>query len=134
MQLTESETEYVVQCVKHLYAGHLVLQFDCTNTLDDQILENVTVQVENSDGYEVVHKVPCPLLKFHASGSTYTALRLLDDPLTVTGTFTNLLKFKVKDCDPSGEPDDEGYDDEYVVCSQKFYFFVKECLSVIYSF
>ena len=35
----------------------------------------------------------------------------------VTCTFTNTLKFMVKDCDPStGEPDEEGYEDEYVVC------------------
>lgn len=35
----------------------------------------------------------------------------------VAGTFSNLLKFNVKDCDPNtGEPDDEqGYPDEYVV-------------------
>ena len=37
----------------------------------------------------------------------------------VTCTFTNTLKFVVKDCDPStGEPDDEGYEDEYVVSNQ----------------
>ena len=37
--------------------------------------------------------------------------------LSVTCTFTNTLKFVVKDCDPStGEPDEEGYEDEYVVC------------------
>ena len=36
---------------------------------------------------------------------------------SVTCTFTNTLKFVVKDCDPStGEPDEEGYEDEYVVC------------------
>lgn len=34
----------------------------------------------------------------------------------VTGTFACTMKFLVKDCDPqTGEPDDEGYDDEYVV-------------------
>ncbi len=34
----------------------------------------------------------------------------------MTGTFSCTLKFLVKDCDPNtGEPDDEGYDDEYVV-------------------
>ena len=37
----------------------------------------------------------------------------------VTCTFTNTLKFVVKDCDPStGEPDDEGYEDEYVVSNR----------------
>lgn len=34
----------------------------------------------------------------------------------VTGTFACTLKFRVKDCDPNtGEPDDDGYDDEYSV-------------------
>ena len=37
---------------------------------------------------------------------------------TVTATFSCTLKFLVKDCDPNtGEPDDDGYDDEYVVSS-----------------
>ena len=36
--------------------------------------------------------------------------------LIVTATFSCTLKFLVKDCDPNtGEPDDDGYDDEYVV-------------------
>ncbi|CAG2068501.1 unnamed protein product [Timema podura] len=29
VELTESETEYVVRCVKHSFTEHLVLQFDC---------------------------------------------------------------------------------------------------------
>ena len=38
------------------------------------------------------------------------------DFVTVTSTFSNTLKFIVKDCDPNtGEPDEEGYEDEYVV-------------------
>jgi len=37
--------------------------------------------------------------------------------VSVTGGFSCTLKYLVKDCDPNtGEPDDEGYDDEYVVC------------------
>ena len=40
--------------------------------------------------------------------------------LSVTGTFSCTLKFIVKDCDPNtGEADEEGYDDEYVVCNWK---------------
>ena len=36
--------------------------------------------------------------------------------IVVTGTFSCTLKFLVKDCDPNtGEPDDDGYEDEYVV-------------------
>ena len=40
----------------------------------------------------------------------------------VTGTFSNTMKFIVKDCDPNtGEADEEGYNDEYVVCIRTFY-------------
>lgn len=32
-------------------------------------------------------------------------------------TFSCTMKYLVRDCDPNtGEPDDDGYDDEYVVC------------------
>ena len=39
----------------------------------------------------------------------------------MTGTLSCTLKFLVKDCDPNtGEADDEGYDDEYVVWSSLY--------------
>ena len=49
-ELTESETEYNVKCIKHVFPDHLILQFDCVNTLSDLILENVVVAVEPSEG------------------------------------------------------------------------------------
>lgn len=37
-------------------------------------------------------------------------------PPAVACTFSCMMKFTVKDCDPTtGEADDEGYEDEYVV-------------------
>ncbi|RKP26583.1 adaptin N terminal region-domain-containing protein, partial [Syncephalis pseudoplumigaleata] len=33
--LTESETEYIVSCVRHVFSEHIVFQFDCTNTIND---------------------------------------------------------------------------------------------------
>ena len=40
----------------------------------------------------------------------------LDVVVLVTGSFSCTMKFLVKDCDPATqEPDDDGYDDEYVV-------------------
>ena len=55
VELTETETEYVVTCVKHVFTEHLTLQFDCTNTLNDQLLENVVIDLSSAmpDGYEV---------------------------------------------------------------------------------
>lgn len=49
-ELTESETEYNVKCIKHVFPDFLILQFDCVNTLSDQLLEDVVVAVEPADG------------------------------------------------------------------------------------
>jgi len=44
--------------------------------------------------------------------------------VAVSSTFSCTLKFIVKDCDPNtGEPDDEGYEDEYVVSVTTFLLF-----------
>ncbi|XP_052780157.1 coatomer subunit gamma-2-like [Mya arenaria] len=116
VELTESETEYVVRCVKHAYSRYMVFQFDCTNTLNDQVLEKVVVHMENTDEFEVLKYIPCPSLPYDTPGTTYTLARLPEDATSVTGTFSCTLKFVVKDCDPNtGEADDEGYDDEYVL-------------------
>ena len=44
MNLTESETEYVVTCTKHIFEAHLVLEFSITNTINDQMLKDVMVR------------------------------------------------------------------------------------------
>eukprot|EP01083_Nonionella_stella_P281546 958019_1 len=44
--LTETETEYVVHCIKHIFDNHVVLQFIVQNTIEDQRLENVSVTME----------------------------------------------------------------------------------------
>eukprot|EP00071_Canis_lupus_P049357 XP_022282914.1 coatomer subunit gamma-2 isoform X2 [Canis lupus familiaris] len=117
VQLTEAETEYFVRCIKHMFTNHIVFQFDCTNTLNDQLLEKVTVQVEPSDSYEVLCCIPAPSLSYNQPGICYTLVRLPDDDSTaVAGTFSCTMKFTVRDCDPdTGVPAEEGYDDEYVL-------------------
>lgn len=37
VELTESETEYVVRCVKHIMDGHVVLDFTISNTIEEQV-------------------------------------------------------------------------------------------------
>lgn len=157
----------------------MVFQFDCTNTLNDQLLQKVpavalyyfqvfvdlpaavkrynyvslgqvVVQMEPSESYEVVHYIPAASLPYSQPGSCYTLVRLPDDDptagrntetntttinnigakhinrrsvkmvflcsVTVSCTFSCTMKYLVRDCDPNtGEPDDDGYDDEYVV-------------------
>ncbi|KAI8138268.1 adaptin N terminal region-domain-containing protein [Fennellomyces sp. T-0311] len=116
IELTESETEYVVHCVKHTFANHIVFQFNCTNTLNDQLLENVQMimQPEVDDmGLVQVAEIPAAKLEYNVPSAIYVAFEQQD---YAVGSFTCTLKFDVKDCDPTtGEPDPEGYDDEYQV-------------------
>jgi coatomer protein complex subunit gamma len=49
VRLTEEDTEYSIFCAKHIFDSHVVFQFDCTNTIQEQVLENVTVNVDLAD-------------------------------------------------------------------------------------
>lgn len=117
VELTESETEYVVRCIKHCYSNFLVLQFDCLNTLADQLLENVRVQLDPSEGYKIISEIPCLKLCYNETGSTFIVLQFPEDLSASVATFGAVLKFDVKDCDPStGLPDSEdSYHDEYML-------------------
>lgn len=117
-ELTESETEYCVRCIKHCFANHIVLQFDVLNTLSDQLLEDVKVLVDPSEGYTILGGITCPKLAYNETGTSYIILKFPQEDLPNTvGTFGAVLRFLVKDCDPStGLPDsDEGYNDEYTL-------------------
>ncbi|XP_059621090.1 coatomer subunit gamma isoform X2 [Phlebotomus argentipes] len=117
VQLTESETEYTVSCIKHCFAHHMVFQFDCVNTLSDQLLENVRVELVLPDGFIARAVIPCAKLPYSEVGSTYVIVEYPSDVPSSVATFCATLKFIVKDCDPAtGQPDsDEGYDDEYIL-------------------
>ena len=47
--LTEEETEYNIAAVVHVFPEHLLLQFNCTNTVPEQVLESVSVGVDLSE-------------------------------------------------------------------------------------
>ena len=114
-ELTEAETEYGVSCIKHVFKDHLVLQFDCLNTLNDQLLEDVSISMELPEGYQELATIPCDRLPHKEPGVCYMVLKTPEDASECFETVSPLMKFTVKDCDPdTGEPDsDEGYDDEY---------------------
>ena len=45
-KLTEAETEYQISVVKHTFGRNILLQFNCQNTLNDQVLHDLTIEVE----------------------------------------------------------------------------------------
>lgn len=49
-----------------------------TNTLNDYLLEDVRVEMEESEGFSVVSYVPIPLLPYNHPKSTYTLVELTD--------------------------------------------------------
>lgn len=121
VELTESETEYVVTAVKHIFKDNIVLQFDVKNTLPDTVLTDVSIVCTPSEDAEVPLEedfiIPIPKLTTDVPGTGYVAFkRTDDDSIFVGASFTNILKFTSKEVDPStGEPEETGYEDEYQV-------------------
>jgi coatomer protein complex subunit gamma len=113
--LTESETEYKVSFVKHMFENHCVLQFNLLNTLNDQILENVRVLVapEELDEDDCIF-VPAPMMKYDEPTVAYTAFEI--DAADPSAVLEIKLDFVVKDTDPdTGDVDEDGYQDTYAL-------------------
>lgn len=118
VELTESETEYVVTAVKHIFKQHIVLQYDIKNTLPETVLTDVTISAAPSDDDEAPLEeefiIPVPKLLTDVPGTAYVAFRRTDETPFIATSFTNTLRFTSKEIDPStNEPEDGGYEDEY---------------------
>lgn len=99
--------------------SNVPLQFDCRNTLNDQLLEEVQVALEPTEecGWQVLNTLPLAALPYgNEKGATYILLGLPEDG-GYSGSFSATLKFNVKDVDPTtGEPEsDDVYPDTFAV-------------------
>ncbi|CAJ1933490.1 unnamed protein product [Sphenostylis stenocarpa] len=115
VELTEAETEYAVNVVKHIFDRHVVFQYNCTNTIPEQLLEDVIVIVDASEAEEFseVFSKPLRSLPYDSPGHIFVAFEK-PEGLPVAGKFSNVLKFIVKEVDPTtGEAEDDGVEDEY---------------------
>lgn len=114
--LTENETEYVVNCTKHVFTNHIVLQFSVQNTIDNQRLDNVTVLVDDSDSeiFNASGEIACEGVKYGETKHCFTILeRNVDVPLA-SSTFACELRFTVMTVDPmSGEEEGDSFEEEY---------------------
>jgi coatomer protein complex subunit gamma len=54
-------------------------QFDCVNTLNEQLLENVRVDVEPPAGYHLVREIPCPRLPYSETGTAYLVFQFPEE-------------------------------------------------------
>ena len=119
--LTEEETEYVVSVVRHVFSSHVVLQFFVKNTIEGQVMTNVTIQLSltegESDQWHPVTQIDAPVILFGQEKPCYIALEFSPDSIP-EATFDVTLKFEAKDAeeDELDELDSiEGYNEEYPV-------------------
>jgi coatomer protein complex subunit gamma len=119
IELTESETEYVVSVVKHIFKEHVVLQYEVKNTLPDTVLEDVSVVATPAEEEELEEDfiIPASKLVTEEPGTIYVSFKKVNGEGSFSASsFTNVLKFTTKEIDPTtGEPEEQGYDDEYQV-------------------
>ena len=119
VELTESETEYVVTAIKHIFKEHVVVQYEIKNTLPDTLLEEVSVlatPAEEDGSLEEEFIIPVSKLPTDQPGTVYVSFKKDSNTAYPITSFTNILKFTSKEIDPaSGEPDETGYEDEYQV-------------------
>uniref|UniRef100_A0A7S1GPQ2 Coatomer subunit gamma n=1 Tax=Cyclophora tenuis TaxID=216820 RepID=A0A7S1GPQ2_CYCTE len=116
VQLTESETEYVVQCVKHIFANHVVLQFIVQNTIEEQRLDNVTVVIDDSESevFNVSGEIAVDGITYGETKNCFTVLERNGEAPLSPSTFTCELRFLVVQVDPAtGEEEGDSFEEEY---------------------
>jgi len=117
IELTESETEYVVECVKHITDdNHILLECSITNTVSDQLLKNVRVSLNSTDAtYTTVLSIPIPVLQYNTSAQTWVLLKPEADAVFGSpAQFVAELEFFVLEGEIDEiDPDEEGFAEEY---------------------
>lgn len=114
--LTESETEYVVTCSKHIFENHVVLQFSVQNTIEDQRLDNVTVLIDDSDSevFTASGEIAANGISYGSTKNCFTVLERNTDAQLSPSSFTCELRFTVVQVDPAtGEEEGDKFEEEY---------------------
>ena len=50
------------------------------NTLNDQLLEKLSIRLDSSDAYEIISYKQCPKLSYNTPGIAYTLVKIPEDP------------------------------------------------------
>ncbi|EUD67296.1 hypothetical protein C922_02446 [Plasmodium inui San Antonio 1] len=117
--LTESEAEYTVLVKKYIYDRNILLEFIIQNTLSQQILADVNMQINSYDKkWTVLEKTTIPNLYFNAPQNLYVLLGrntpVLEAPTSrdyqVNQHFQLSLHFLTKENEM-----DDGFPDSYSI-------------------
>lgn len=111
VEVTESETEYVVNVVKHIYPAHVLFQFNITNNMEDQLLSNVSVECELDGEWNEEMIVPETSIAFSNVGQSFVCLSRPNNSYS-SGSIATTLKFGYQEVD-EGEAGGPVMDDTY---------------------
>lgn len=115
VQITEEESEYQVSCIKHIYPQHVVFQFNVTNNMKDQRLEEVQVEMDpiEGSGWSVELVVPEAVIEHESTGACFVCMSRPRGTYS-SGPVSNELKFNYKSVDrASGEVSETADEDSY---------------------
>mmetsp|Transcript_10886 Transcript_10886/g.16232 ORF Transcript_10886/g.16232 Transcript_10886/m.16232 type:complete len:880 (+) Transcript_10886:60-2699(+) len=121
IELTESESEYVVSVVKHVFKEHVVFQYNVKNTMEDLLLESVMVEIETEDADWAEEKViPAESIPYNSTGVCFVAISRPTEGFGKenfnSGSIANTLKFYCKEeGDPVATEDEYNLEDFEVV-------------------
>ncbi|XP_065581103.1 LOW QUALITY PROTEIN: coatomer subunit gamma-2-like [Artemia franciscana] len=101
--LSDIDMERYVRLVKHVFNNHIVLEFICFNTINNQVLENVSVELGVSNGFGIDASIPCPTLEYNVEGRIYVSLAFPESVSVSVGSFPAKLLYSLKE-DISGNP------------------------------
>jgi len=108
--ITETEAEYTVQVIKHMFKQHLVLELSVSNTVQGVKLENIGAKLSGYNA-QFTHVADTSIvnLDYGQQASAYVVLAKKDDSVQSV-SIKAALRFIVKE-----DGDDLGYDDDYPI-------------------
>ncbi|OWR51662.1 nonclathrin coat protein gamma2-COP [Danaus plexippus plexippus] len=127
VELTEEDTEFQVRLIKHIYVRHVVLQFECTSTINFHVFENVTVKLDLPNEFEVKNMVPIKSLAFNRPESIFVIVEFPCSFLDSMNPFGAILEFVTRECHPitcmpnpgPGYIDTYPIEDFYISCADQ---------------
>jgi coatomer protein complex subunit gamma len=111
--LTESDSDYVVACVKYIYEKNIVLEFKCTNKVNGSVLDNVGVKLDLVENIREKLQAKAVRIAFEETESIYVLCSRNPNAFAL-GAIGSKLTFLFKNVDNDGEViDDDVDEDEY---------------------
>ena len=107
-KLTDQSAEYLTQYRKIVHDKIVVIDFEITNTIEFQIINDVSIDVDNltSEGFDFdkTEIIPIKSLKTNESGHLYFKLLKDKDEVYSSCSFNCTLKFDLQELDVKGNP------------------------------